>query len=86
MTYNWIVILEHNLNKSLVIINIAIVRTLSVRLSVRHSFYSSGGGQIWMIYVMAWSKAYGPRIWNVIKKIFGIDPGRGQKDLKLDPL
>jgi hypothetical protein len=34
--------------------------------SVRHSFYSSGGGPIWMI--LAWSKAYGPRIWNVIKK------------------
>jgi hypothetical protein len=33
-------------------------------------------------WFMAWSKAYDPRIWIVVKKNLGIDPGRGQEDLK----
>ncbi len=51
----------------------------SVRPSVTASSLQGVVGLGWFI---ACSKAYEPRIWITVKKILGIDPGRGQEGLK----
>ncbi len=54
-----------------------------VRPSVRPSVTASSlQGVVGLGWFIACSKAYEPRIWIMVKKILGIDPGRGQEGLK----
>jgi hypothetical protein len=54
-----------------------------VRSSVRPSVTASSlQGVVGLGWFMACSKAYEPRIWIMVKKILGIDPGHGQEVLK----
>ncbi len=54
-----------------------------VRPSVRPSVTASSlQGVVGLGWFIACSKAYEPRIWIMVKKILGLDPGRGQDGLK----